>query len=264
MENKKKFYQISEAARACGISRSTIMRMEEKKLLKPAYISEQSGRRYYDNFNIARIIQIEKFKTMGLTPKQIIDYYQSGGDVEELINSLENKISALNRSLEELKQRKENKNVFSVSEMILPEVVCRMKRCEGLTINDKYNAMYDFYTECILSGWELSDEPIFTISDRNDFLDGVITQDIYPFYVCVPVKAKIKDAVIIPSCKVLSVLYYGDYKNVDSAWLKLGYEVKKRNYKTIGMPRVLGIVAPYTGKEISETRYSSRFVVPIE
>ena len=59
-------YQISEAAHACGVSRSTLLRMEEKGLLKPTYVSEESGRRYYDNFSIARVLQVEKFKKMGL------------------------------------------------------------------------------------------------------------------------------------------------------------------------------------------------------
>lgn len=57
----KKLFQITEAAHACGISRSTLMRMEEKGLLTPVYIVPESGRRYYDNHNIACILQIEKF-----------------------------------------------------------------------------------------------------------------------------------------------------------------------------------------------------------
>ena len=60
-KNTKDLFQITEAAHACGLSRSTLMRMEEKGLLTPAYIAPESGRRYYDNFNVARILQIEKF-----------------------------------------------------------------------------------------------------------------------------------------------------------------------------------------------------------
>ena len=60
-KNTKDLFQIAEAAHACGLSRSTLMRMEEKGLLTPAYIAPESGRRYYDNFNVARILQIEKF-----------------------------------------------------------------------------------------------------------------------------------------------------------------------------------------------------------
>mgnify|MGYP000807133867 FL=1 len=36
-ENTKQFFQITEAARACGLSRSTLMRMEERGLLTPVF-----------------------------------------------------------------------------------------------------------------------------------------------------------------------------------------------------------------------------------
>ena len=54
---------------------------------------------------------------------------------------------------------------------------------------------------------------------------------------------------MLPACRVLSVLYYGEYdEGVDEAWLTLGREVKERGLTPAGLPRVLGIVAPYTGR----------------
>ena len=79
-EDVKKLFQITEAARACSLSRSTLLRLEEKGLLTPAYIAPEEHLR------------------------------------------------------------------------------------EGHTIAEKYNAMYDFYGECVRRGYRLSDEPIFTIS----------------------------------------------------------------------------------------------------
>ena len=81
----KKLFQITEAAHACGLSRSTLMRLEEKGLLKPAYIAPDSGRRYYDNHNVARILQIEKFKAMGFGTEEIAGYFVRGGEAEGLL-----------------------------------------------------------------------------------------------------------------------------------------------------------------------------------
>ena len=72
------------------------------------------------------------------------------------------------------------------------------------------------------------------------------------------------DAVTLPECRALSVLHYGDYDNVDAAWLTLGREVKARGLRPAGPPRVLCIVAPYTGREIDTQRYCSRLVLPVE
>ena len=85
----KKFFQITEAAHACGLSRSTLMRMEEKGMLTPAFIAPNSGRRYYDNHNVARILQIEKFKAMGIHPEELSEYFIRGGDVSDLLAVLE-------------------------------------------------------------------------------------------------------------------------------------------------------------------------------
>ena len=67
----KNLYQISEIAHTCNVSRSTILRMEEKGLLHPYYVSAESGRRYYDNYDIAKINHIEHFKEIGMTTEEI-------------------------------------------------------------------------------------------------------------------------------------------------------------------------------------------------
>lgn len=155
---------------------------------------------------------------------------------------------------------------ISVQVFTLPAVTCCRRLCEGHTIAEKYNAMYDFYGECVRRGYRLSDEPIFTVSQRRDFLNGYITDEPYPFWVCVPVRPEKapKEAVTLPACRALSVLYYGSYAGADEAFLRLGREVKERGLTPAGDPRVLGIVAPYTGREIETKRYCSRLVLPVE
>ena len=262
----KNLFQITEAAQACGLSRSTLMRMEEKGLLTPAYISPTSGRRYYDNHNVARVLQIEKLKAMGLGTEEIAGYFASGGEVTELLSVLEERLRELSRGVEELRLRAGGSGGLSIQLMTLPAVTCCTRRCEGHTIAEKYNAMYDFYGQCVRRGYRLSDEPMFTISERRDYLDGYIGDAPYPYPVCVPVRTESApaEAVTLPECRALSVLYNGDYSGVDEAFLTLGREVKARGLKPAGFVRVLGIVAPYSGREIETQRYCSRIVLPVK
>lgn len=262
----KELFQITEAARACGLSRSTLLRMEEKGLLTPAYIAPDSGRRYYDNYNVAHIMQIEKFKTMGIDTEQIIEYFGRGGEASDMLAVLESRLNDLRRSVEELRLRAMNQPSISVQIITLPAVTCCMRRCMGYTVQDKYNATYELYSECIRNGYVLSDEPLITISHRHDYWEGYIGDVPYPIDVCVPLRADKapSDAVTLPECRALSVLYYGDYSGVDEAWLALGREAKARGLKPTASPRVLGIVAPYTGREIDTKRYCSRLVLPVE
>ena len=265
-KNTKKLFQITEAARACGLSRSTLMRMEEKGLLTPAYTAPESGRRYYDNFNVARILQIEKFRAMGLDAEEIADYFVRGGEASELLAALESRLRDLQRSVEEMRLRAAEGPAVSVQVMRLPAVTCCMRWHTGVTYEERYAAMYGFYSECVRRGCVLSDEPLFTISDRKDYLEGHISGEPYRYAVCVPVRpeAAPKDAVVLPECCALSVLYCGDYTGVDEMWLTLGREAKARGLTPADAPRILGIVAPYTGREIEAKRYCSRLVLPVE
>ena len=262
----KKLFHITESAHACGLSRSTLMRLEEKGLLTPAYIAPESGRRYYDNHNVARILQIEKFKAMGLSTDEIAAYYTHGGEASGQLAVQEKRLHDLQRSVEELRLRAQETPSFSVQIMTLPAVTCRMWLCEGHTIAEKYAAMYEFYGACVRNGCVLSDEPLFTISERLDYLDDHLSDAPFPFWCCVPVRPERTrtDVVTLPACRALSVLYSGDYSGADEAWLRLGREVRAHGLKPAGHPRVLGIVAPSTGREIEQRRYCSRFVVPVE
>ena len=115
-------------------------------------------------------------------------------------------------------------------------------------------------------GCVLSDEPLFAILDRKDYLEGYIGDTPYPNAVCVPVRPDKApaDAEVLPACRGLSVLYCGEYSGIDGAWLTLGREVKAGGLKPAAPPRVLGIVAPYTGREIDTRHYCSRLVLPVE
>ena len=155
----KKLFQITEAAHACGLSRSTLMRLEEKGLLKPAYIAPDSGRRYYDNHNVARILQIEKFKAMGFGTEEIAGYFVRGGEAEGLLAVLEERLHSLQRSVEEMRLRATESDQFSVQMVTLPAATCCIQWHVGHTFAERYDAMYDFYSQCIREGCVLSDEP---------------------------------------------------------------------------------------------------------
>ena len=210
----KKLFQITEAAHACSLSRSTLLRLEERGLLTPAYTAPESGRRYYDNHNVARIMQIEKLRAMGLTTEEIAGYFSRGGDVSEMLAALEARLETLRRGVEELRLRAEDEPGISVQMMTLPAITCCLHWFEGYTY---------------------------------------VHRDTAP-----------ADAETLPPCRALSVLCCGGYGEINEAWLTLGREVRARALTPTAPPRVLGIVAPYTGREIEERRYCSRIVLPVE
>ncbi len=266
-ENIRGLFSITQAAKACGLSRSTLMRREEKGLLTPPYIPKKTKRRYYDNHNISRILQIQGFQSMGFNAEETAAYFAGGGDATELLATLEERLALMQRNVEELRLRSMEVPNMSIQLLRLPETICCVRRYDGMTYQEKYNAMYSFYHECVENGCVLAPEPLFILNEYSGYLDGKLPDQPYPFQVCVPVLPghAPDSAVRFPSCTALSILFYGcDYSEWGKAWLRLGTEIKERGLTPDGFLRGIGIVAPYTGREIDPKRYCSRCAVPVK
>lgn len=259
-------YAITEAAHACGLSRSTLLRLEARGLLTPAYTSPDSGRRYYDNYNIARVLQIEALRAMGLSTEDIAAYFASGGDASAQLRVMEARLRELERSVEALRIRAAQDETIRVQIVSLPAVTCCTRRVTDVAEAEAMAAMYDFYGACVRRGCVIAHEPLFRVIERTDYLAGQLSAEAQPFTLCIPVppgKAP-KDAVHFPACTALSVLYYGGAREQAEAWLTLGREAIERGVKIAGLPRAVDIVSSYTGQEIEQRRYCSRLVLPIE
>jgi MerR family transcriptional regulator, thiopeptide resistance regulator len=73
-----KTYSISKIARACGLSRSTLLYYDRLGLLKPSGRTG-SGYRYYTDADRTRLKRIGSFREAGLTLKEIRAVLTSGG-----------------------------------------------------------------------------------------------------------------------------------------------------------------------------------------
>lgn len=259
-------FSIRQAAHACNLSRSSLIRLEEKGLLTPAYTDEKTGYRYYDTHNISRILQIQKFQWMGFSPEEISSYYAGGGKADELLVTLEQKLYVLQQQVEEMRLRSHNIPDMSLSIIEIPEIICCVRRYQGSLLQDKYHASYDFFHECADKGISLAPNPLFIINERTDYLEGKITSTPYDFHVCIPVLPEHapEDAVSVPACTALSLLIYGDYKNLNEAHLYLGEQVRKRGLTPAGYIRAVSLVGPYVGREINPNMYCSQLVLPIK
>lgn len=264
-ENDYSLFTIRQAARACSLSRSSLIRLEERGLLTPAYTDAKSGYRYYDNNNISRILQIQKFQWMGFSPEEISSYFAGGGKADALLSTLEHKLSLLQQQVGEMRLRSHAVPDMSMSILKIPETLCCVRKYEGALIQDKYHASYDFFHECVEKGISLAPKPLFIINERTDYLKGKISSSPYSFRVCIPVLPEDApaDAVLIPACTALSLLVYGSYGNLNESLLYLGEQVRKRGLTPIGYIRAIALVAPYVGKEINPDMYCSQLVLPV-
>lgn len=117
-------FTVHQVSKACGISRATILRLESKGLLTPAYVDGRTGFRYYDNHNVSRIMQIQLFLQMGLSYEDALRYYRANGTSRELLEDMEAKYLTLKRAYEEIKMRVGEQEEIIFEFLTLPEHVC--------------------------------------------------------------------------------------------------------------------------------------------
>lgn len=263
----KNLFTIRQVSKSCGISRATILRLEDKGLLTPAFVDEQTGYRYYDNNNVSKIMQIQLFLGLGMSYDDVALYYRSSGYSPELFRQVESKFFLMKRAYEEIRLRFEPTEPLRFEFVTLPEYVCYAKEFHGTTVEDRYWAMYNLYHEAVEKGYRLlASEPLFIINKRTDFIEGTFSEREVDFICCVPLESDSapEDAVVYPSCQAFSCLFRGNYNGRAEAFNIFGAKIRELGLKPTGYVRALALVAPYTSLEIPADNYVSRLVVPVE
>ncbi|MGN0294156.1 MAG: MerR family transcriptional regulator [Lachnospiraceae bacterium] len=71
-EDKKKMYSIGEAGKICNISTKTLRFYDKIGALKPDYVSDETGYRYYSDETLLKIPVIKYYKQMGFKLEEMI------------------------------------------------------------------------------------------------------------------------------------------------------------------------------------------------
>ena len=264
---KKDLFSIGEVGKVCGISRTTLRRLEGKGLVLPVYIDEHSGYRYYDNHNINKILQIKAFQEMGLNYDDILEFYSSGGNSSGLAQKMKNRLALLSRTVKEMELWSNDKNHLSCELIELPDYVCYAREFSGATFEDRYRDMYDLCTEAFKKGYRmLATEPMFIMQRYEDFFAEEPEKE-FNYICCIPLEPDCasEETTVIPGGKALSILYYGGNTTVRASMFTLLVEkMNELHLKPAEYFRGLCLVAPYMGKEIKSDKFVSRYILTVK
>ncbi len=259
----KDLFTVSQVTKSCGISRATLLRLEDRGLLHPVSIDPKSGYRYYDNHNVSRILQIKHLLSIGLSYDEIYEYFHTNGTSGELLTLLEQRMNATKRMYEEMQLRIARRPSLTFETISLPEYICYTREYEGdISAKEKYNVMYALFHEVVEKGLRpLSSAPLFTINKHMD-LFGEKKQ---AFICCIPLEpnSASSDCLVLKSCRAFACLYYGGYESFSEVEKRFAQKVREFHLHPLDYPRVFGIVASYTAREFQSKNYVSRIAVPI-
>ncbi len=264
--DNRRLFTIKEMTQACGVSRTTLIRMEEDGFLKPYRVDPGSGYRYYDLQNVTAVGQYQRLQETGLSRKEIADLYYERVDSREFVKAQRQKLSRLQRFLDEYELRHDRSKDFSVSYATLPAVTCY---CTEVTVRSPQEvATLSFlaHERCVEAGYQmLGSEPLFGIPQeqrpRMDY-DGTDYHSTF----CIPVvpgSGPDRQLRFFPAAEALSILGFGDFSIVPKLWDRLWAEVDARGLETSAPARFIALVGPYTGAHYKPEDFCYECVVPI-
>ena len=261
-------FTIREFAKVCGISRATLLRMEESGFLKPYAIDPDTGYRYYDAYNAAQVGQYMVFQTLGLTKNEIADWYYQRVDVHEFIKAQKIKLARMQRTLEMLEIRTNPDHPTSFSYINLPELVCYTSTSEVTTPKDIEVFFYRTHGEAMKEGFKmLGTENMFAIRDDNWQSLSIDPTKPHKMTACIPIIPPEKPGprlLTLPAAQAFSAIAFGPYSVLYDLYKNFWSEVERRGLKPAGQARFIGLSVPFVSKNISPDDYCYRIAIPIE
>lgn len=106
------YFSIGEIAKMFNISTQTLRLYDRIGLLRPAYINEESGYRYYSINQFFKLDSIKQCKTMGLPLKKINELVGNDSSINAMLEITRKQKLTIEAKIEELEHMKIHLNEF--------------------------------------------------------------------------------------------------------------------------------------------------------
>ncbi len=264
-ENRKLF-SIKEMCHACGVSRSTLIRLEEDGFLTPYHIDPNTGYRYYDLQNVTAVGQYQRLQEAGLSRKEIADLYFERVDSNEFLRSQRQRLYKLQRFLDEYELRHDHAQNYSFSYITLSAVTCYCEKISISSIEELSTRAFCIHEKCVAEGFRmLGSEPIFGLPDNSSLKAGSSDFGLNTT-LCIPVvpdSGPDPHLRFFPATEAFSVFAHDDYHSMAKIFDLMQKEIDMRGIELSGPVRFIALVAPYAGAHYKHDDYCYECVIPV-
>lgn len=251
-------FQIGEVVKIMGVTRKTLLVFEEMGLLTPAFKDEVSGYRYYSADNMTQIRSIRSLQALGLTLKEVAEYYYDTENIEAHLQRLMELRASLDRNIQMLQVRSAKRGDLTVRKTALPRQVCFCRRYDCQSVDEASNNLRDTYIAAARTGKMCMLGRMFTMrmSQAADKLDLMC---------CIPVDDDFDgpERKEFPETPALCIYYRGPYEETPLAIRALVEYVKENKIKTTGPFRSIYLEGPPNRGDNSGD-YITQIAVPIQ
>ena len=251
-------FQIGEVTKIMGVTRKTLLVYEDMGLLTPAVKDEASGYRYYSADNMTQIRSIRSLQTLGLTLKEVAEYYYDTENIDAHLQRLMDLRANLDRNIQMLQVRAAKQGDLTVRQTSLPQQVCFCRRYQCDDVADAANKLRDTYIAAARTGKMSMLSRMFTMrmSQAVDKLELMC---------CIPVDSSFDgpERMEFSETPALCIYYRGPYEGTGTAIRALTEYVKENNIETTGSFRSIFLEGPPNRGEKSGD-YITQIAVPIK
>ena len=255
-KHDKSLFQIGEVTKIMGITRKTLLVFEDMGLLTPAVKDEEGGYRYYSADNMTQIRSIRALQTLGLTLKEVEEYYYDTENIENHLQRLMDLRETLDRNIQMLQLRTVKQGDLTVRKTTLPEQVCFSRRYQCQNVKEAADNLRETYIAAARTGKMSKLGRMFTMRM------GV--SEILDLMCCIPVEADFDgpERVEFPRTPALCIYYRGPYEGTVAAIRALMAYLKENNIQPAGPFRSIYMEGPPNRGE-NAGDYITQIAVPV-
>lgn len=264
--DKRALFTVKEVCHACGISRSTLLRLEDCGILTPFHVDPDTGYRYYDTQNVTTIGQYQRLQKVNLSRKEISDLYFGRVDSERFLQEQRQKLNMMMHFLDSYELCHDRSKDHSCSYVTLPATICRCIPITVHSLEECATFSYLAYESCVKEGYRMNcSEPLSVLCDDwHRIMDPPASG--FDFTLCIPVIPDSEDDSKLqhfPSTDAFSILGFGDPSIIPGLWDCFSEEIKARKLHPSGPARMIVLIALYAGMHYKSEDFCYEMVVPI-
>jgi len=257
-KHREELFQIGEVSKILGVTRKAILGYEDMGLLTPAVKDEESGYRYYTADNMTQIRSIKSLQALGLTLKEVAEYYYDTENMDAHLQRLMELRATLDRNIQMLQVRSAKRGDLTVHKTSLPQQVCFCRQYQCSDTVEAANKLRDTYIAAARTGKMSMLSRMFTMRMTQN-------PDVLDLMCCIPVDSSFDgpERVEFAEVPALCIYYRGPYEGTPTAIRALAEHIRENHIETTGAFRSIYLEGPPNRGENSGD-YITQVAVPIK
>ena len=249
---KEKLFTIEQLAKATGISRASLLRLETDGLITPRARGGRGNSRFYSSDTALKVLKLVSYRGLGFATKDAMELIR-GNDYREMLDIMSRKLAVLNGIVEELKSNLDESSRGEIRETTSAAGYYFIeKRILSNTFRDISPEIMNLLGEAVRKGFRLDSGTPGMIQFRDD---GETREQEFTLMIHIDPSCKDKPGVVeVPEERILYMNSFGKIRNIRPFLQQMEKEAEKRGYRSCLPFRIIPTNIPFAtpGKNTSD------------